>query len=127
MFIRKMLQSDWLDYGLWTTIHFRTDTSDHLYGFRSKLKHRIFGKMAEKLSTEVIKVSYVRKMVGKFSEPETIDYYIFSRVFHQFLNNWLDCLYDKFNPSVLPLDLPAVGLYVRTSGFIFSADSPTSY
>ena len=31
-------------------IHFRIDGPDSLYGFRSKL--RIFGKMAENLSTE---------------------------------------------------------------------------
>ena len=58
MFIRKMLESDWLDYGTWTilaSIHFRIDGPDHLYGFRSKLKHRIFGKMVEKLSTKVVK------------------------------------------------------------------------
>ena len=56
MFIRKMLQSDWLDYGMWTIYtHFRIDGQDHLYGFRSKLKHRIIGKMVEKLSTEVVK------------------------------------------------------------------------
>ena len=36
-------------------IHFRIDGPDRLYGFRSKLKHRIFGKMTEKLSTEVVK------------------------------------------------------------------------
>ena len=71
------------------SIYFRIDGPDHLYGFRSKLKHRIFGKMVEKLSTEVVKICYVRKIVGKVSEtfrkkPETIDYYIFSRVFHQF-------------------------------------------
>ena len=31
------------------------DGLDRLYGFRSKLKHGIFGKMVEKLSTEVVK------------------------------------------------------------------------
>ena len=36
-------------------INFRIDGLDHLYGFRSKLKHMIFGKMVEKLSTEVVK------------------------------------------------------------------------
>ena len=36
-------------------IHFRADGPDHLYHFRSKLKRRIFGKMVEKLSTEVVK------------------------------------------------------------------------
>ena len=36
-------------------INFRIDGSDRLYGFRSKLKHRTFGKMVEKLSTEVVK------------------------------------------------------------------------
>ena len=37
------------------SIHFRIDGPDHLYGFRSNLKHRIFGKMVEKLSSEVVK------------------------------------------------------------------------
>ena len=37
------------------SIHFRIDGSDRLYDFRSKLKHSIFGKMTEKLSTEVVK------------------------------------------------------------------------
>ena len=37
------------------SIHFRIDGPDHLYGFRSKLKHGIFGKMVEKLSIEVVK------------------------------------------------------------------------
>ena len=31
------------------------DSPDHVYGFRSNLKHMIFGKMIEKLSTEVLK------------------------------------------------------------------------
>ena len=34
------------------SIHFRIDGLDRLYGFRSKLKQRIFGKMVENLSTE---------------------------------------------------------------------------
>ena len=37
------------------SIHFRIDGPDRLYGFRSKSKHGIFGKMVEKLSTEVVK------------------------------------------------------------------------
>ena len=48
------------------SIHFCIDGQDHLYGFGSKLKHRIFGKMVEKLPTEVF--GYIRKIVGKFSE-----------------------------------------------------------
>ena len=36
--------------------------------------------------------------------------------------------YEKYKSSVLRMDLPAVGLYVGTSGFIFfRMDSPTSY
>ena len=34
------------------SIHFRIDGPDRLYGFRSKLKQRIFGKMVENLLTE---------------------------------------------------------------------------
>ena len=37
------------------SIHFRIDGPDRLYGSRSKIKHSIFGKMTEKLSTEVVK------------------------------------------------------------------------
>ena len=33
MFICKILESDWLDYGTWTSIHFRIDGPDHFYGF----------------------------------------------------------------------------------------------
>ena len=38
--------------GAWT-LHI--DGPGHLYGFGSKLKHRIFGKIVEKLSTDVVK------------------------------------------------------------------------
>ena len=38
-----------------SSVHFRIDGADHLYGSRSQLKHTIFGKMVEKLSTEVVK------------------------------------------------------------------------
>ena len=57
MFIHKMLESDWLDIIMecGPSIHFRIDGPDHLYGFRLKLKHRVFGKMVEKLSAEVVK------------------------------------------------------------------------
>ena len=82
------------------------------------------------------------------------DYEIFSEVFTQFtfstnkpnllsnklkltqftfstnklLNNWLCCLYEKHNPSVVHIDFSSVGLYVRTLDFIFFLiDSPTSY
>ena len=47
MFIRTMLQSDWLILELGPSIHFRIDGLDHLYGFRSKLTHRILGKMVD--------------------------------------------------------------------------------
>ena len=107
-------------------IHFHIDGPYHLYGFRSKLKHRIFGKMAQKLSN--------------FPErPEMIDYYIFGRVFHQFtfsansracseyfsqainslITDWTVNT-KNINPSVLRIDLPAVGLYVRPRALYFS-------
>ena len=80
-----------------------------------------------------------------------VDYYIFSTIYIQYklsqacseyfsqainslITGWT--VYTKnINPSVLRIDLPAVGLYVRavglyvrTSGFIFfRIDSPTSY
>ena len=38
------------------SIHFRIYGPDHLYGFQSKLKQRNFGKMTEKLWTEVVKM-----------------------------------------------------------------------
>ena len=46
------------------SIHFRIDGPGRLYGFRSKLKHRIYGKMVEKLSTEVVK-SLLRSENGR--------------------------------------------------------------
>ena len=45
----------WINTECGPSIHFRTDGPDHLYGFRSKLKLRIFGKIVEELSTEVVK------------------------------------------------------------------------
>ena len=47
-----MLQSDWLIREHGPSIQSRIDGPDRLYGFRLKLKHRIFGKRLEKLSTE---------------------------------------------------------------------------
>ena len=49
------------------SIHFRIDGPDRLYGFRSKLKHRILGKMVEKLSTEVVKSLLRSENCRKFS------------------------------------------------------------
>ena len=51
----------------------------------------------------------------------------FSQAINSLITGWT--VYTKnINPSVLRIDLPAVGLYVRTSGFIFlPIDSPTSY
>ena len=50
------------------SIHFRIDGPDDLYGFRSKLKHMIFGKMTEKLSTEVVKntINRIREKLVTF-------------------------------------------------------------
>ena len=51
----------------------------------------------------------------------------FSQAINSLITGWTVCTKNK-NPSVLRIDLPAVGLYVRTSGFIFfRIDSPTSY
>ena len=133
------------------SIHFRIDGPDHSYVFRSKLKHRIFGKMVDGRETidrgrEKL-VTFGKLSVNFPEKTETIDYYIFSKVFHQFtlgtnfrslqvacseifsqainslITGWTVST-KNINPSVLP----AVGLYVRTSGFIFFCiDSPTSY
>ena len=95
--------------------------------------------MTEKLSTEVVKISYVRKIVGKFPETQNFpSMYVqhklsrvcseyFSQAINSLITGWT--VYTKnVNPSVLRRDLPAVGLDVRTSGFIyFRIDSPISY
>ena len=67
-------------------INFRIDGPDRLYGFRSKLKYRIFGKMVEDGRWEDHE-----KLVtfGKFwvnfqklpKKPERRDYYIYSSFF----------------------------------------------
>ena len=62
---------------------------------------------------------------------KTTDCYIFSRVFHQFafsINVHKILLIHPNNVPNILVRLPVVGLYIRTSGFIFfRIDSPTSY
>ena len=155
MFIRKMLQSDWLDSGTWTICTFPYRRSGPFIRLSIKVKRRDFwedGRETIDRGREML-VTF-RKLSVNFENfpgrPETVDYYIFSRVFHQFISSaqtfpsmfnseyfsqainslitgWT--VYTKnINPSVLRIDLPAVGLYVRTSGFIFfRIDSPISY
>ena len=56
MFIRKMLWSDWLDSGTWTIYTFPYRRSGPSIWLSIEVKtRRAFGKMAEKLSTEVVK------------------------------------------------------------------------
>ena len=55
MFIRKMLHLIGWIVECGPSVHFCIDGPDRLYGFSPKLKHSIFGKMTEKLSTEVVK------------------------------------------------------------------------
>ena len=46
MFIRKILQFDWLDCAVWRpSMHFRIDGPDRLYGLWLQLKHESFRKM----------------------------------------------------------------------------------
>ena len=97
MFIRKMLQSDWLDYRAWTiytfpyvyTIYTALDLSGPFTRLFIKVKTQDFwedrretiDRGRKKLVTfGKLSVNF-RKLSGK---TEAIDYYIFSRVFHQF-------------------------------------------
>ena len=50
MFIHKMLESDWLDYGTWTIYTFPYRLSGPF--IRLSIKDKIFGKMVENLLTE---------------------------------------------------------------------------
>ena len=52
MFIRKMLESDWLDYGTWTIYTFPYRRSGPFIRLSIKVKAKDFGKMVENLSTE---------------------------------------------------------------------------
>ena len=85
--------------------------------------------MVEKLSTEV--KSWLRsEHINLYSAqtfPSMFNFEYFSQAIKSLITGWT--VYTKnINPSLLRIDLPAVGLYVRTSGFIlFRIDSPTSY
>ena len=52
MFIRKMLESDWLDYGTWTIYTFPYRRFGPFIRLSIKVKVKDFGKMVENLSTE---------------------------------------------------------------------------
>ena len=82
MFIRKMLQSDWLDYGTWTIYTFPYRWSGPFIWFSIKVKTQDFWED----DRETINRSHENLVTfGKLSErPEMIDYYILSRIFHQF-------------------------------------------
>ena len=153
MFIRKMLQSDWLDYGTWTIYTFPYRRSGPFIRFSIKVKTQDFweddretiNRSREKLVTfGKLSVNF-RKLSGKTWNVRLLRFkqnfpsiYIqhrlswtcseyFSQAINSLITGWT--VYTKnINPSVLRIDLPADGLYGRTSGFIFfRIDSPTSY
>ena len=55
MFIRKKLQSDWLDSGQWTIYTFPYRRSGPFIRFSIKVKTQDFWKITEKISTELMK------------------------------------------------------------------------
>ena len=83
MFIRKMLYSDWLDSGTWTIYTIQYRRSGPFIRLSIKVKTQDFwedGRETFDRGREML-VTF-----GKFSvEPEMVGYYIFSRVFHQFI------------------------------------------
>ena len=89
MFIRKMLESDWLDYGTSTIYTSPYRRSAPFIRLSIKVKVKDFGKMVENISTEdseklvtfgKLSMNF-RKLSGK---PETIDHHIYSRIFQEF-------------------------------------------
>ena len=69
MFIRKMLESDWLDYGTWTIYTFPYRRSGLFIGLSIKVKVKDFWEDGRKpIDRGSRKVSYIRKIVGEFSE-----------------------------------------------------------
>ena len=153
MFISKMLQSDWLDSGTWTIYTFLYRRSGPFIRFLIKVKIQDFweddretiNRSHEKIVTfGKLSVNF-RKLSGKTWNDRLLHFkqnfpsiYIqhklsracseyFSQAISSLITGWT--VYTKnINPSVFHIDLPAVGLYVRTSGCIFfRIDSPTSY
>ena len=153
MFTRKMLQSDWLGYGTWTIYTFPYRRSGPFIRFSIKVKKQDFWEDDRetinrshenlvtfgKLSVNFRKLSgntwNVRLLHLKQNFPSIYIQHKLSRSCSEYFSQAINSLitgwtvYTKnINPSVLRIDLPAVGLYVRTSGFIFfRIDSPTSY
>ena len=88
MFIRKMLQSDWLDYRAWTIYTFPYRLSGPFIRLSFKVKTQDFGEDGrETIDRGREKLVTFRKLSVNFrklpEKLETIDYYIFSRVLHQ--------------------------------------------
>ena len=68
------------------SIHFRIDSPDRLYGFRLKVKTQDFWEDGrETIDRGREKFVTFEKLSEIFrKKPETIEHYIFNRVFHQF-------------------------------------------
>ena len=145
MFIRKMLYSDWLDSGTWTIYTFPYRRSGSFIRLSIKVKTQDFWEdgretidRGREMLVEFGKLSVnFRKLSGR---PETVDYYIFSTIYIQhklsqacseYFSQAINSLitgWTVHTKSINPSVLPAVGLYVRTSGFIFfRTDSPTVF
>ena len=155
MSIRKILQSDWLDCAMWTIYTLPYRRSGPFVRLLITIKTRV-GKMANKVSAEdhemidmfgkssanfqknlkryivtfwqsIPSICFQHKFSQNFPDTSEQCSEYFSQAINSLITGWT--VYTKnINPSVFRIDLPAVGLYVRTSGFIFfCTDSPTSY
>ena len=149
-----MLLSDWLNSGTWTIYTFPYRQSRPIIQLLIKVKTQDFwedGRETIDRGCEML-ITFGKLSVNFWNflkRSETVDYNIltefsinlysaqtipsmfnseyFSQAINSLITGWT--VYMKnINPSVLRFDLPAVGLYVRTSGFIFfRINSPTSY
>ena len=142
---------------MWTIYTFPYRQSGPFTRFLIIIKIRVFRENRKyNIGRRLLNVRYVLKIVSEFSEnlkrqivtflaeysinfafsinffqnfPDTPQQYskYFSQAINSLITGWT-VFTKNINPSVLPIDLPAVDLYVRTSGFIFlGIDSPTSY
>ena len=68
MFIRKMLESDWLHYGTWTIYTFPYRRSGPFIRLSIKVKTQDFWEDGREAIDRGREFSYVRKIVVKLSE-----------------------------------------------------------
>ena len=86
-----MLESDWLDYGTWTIYTFPYRWSRPFIRLSIKVKTQDFWKDGREAieAIEVVKFSYVRKIIGKFSE-----------IFWKDLKRWIITFLAEFSISL---------------------------